>query len=98
MPPVTFTGSGTQNSFLLLGTTSTSDGAIDVSNNATNIILAAPKGTIRLHNNAGANALTANRLVLDNNAIVTYVSGLHDINFSNGPGGSFAADGWREVV
>ncbi|MDP3999928.1 MAG: choice-of-anchor R domain-containing protein [bacterium] len=95
---VLFTGSGTPNSFLLLGTTSTSDNAIDVSNNATNIILAAPKGTIRLHNNAGANALTANRLVLDNNAVVTYVSGLNDINFSNGPGGSFAVGGWREVV
>ncbi|HEY8108820.1 MAG TPA: choice-of-anchor R domain-containing protein [Patescibacteria group bacterium] len=95
---VTFTGSGSANSFLLLGTTSTSDAAIDVSNNATNIILAAPNGTIRLHNNAGANALTANRLMLDNNAVVTYVSGLADIHFTNGPGGSFAANGWREIV
>ncbi|MEX2043307.1 MAG: choice-of-anchor R domain-containing protein, partial [Patescibacteria group bacterium] len=93
-----FAGSGAVGSFLLLGTTSTSAEAIDVSNNATNIILAAPSGTIRLHNNAGANALAADRLVLDNNAVVTYVSGLNDINFSGGPGGSFSASGWREVV
>lgn len=95
---VIFTGSGIENSFLMLGTTSTADDAIDVFNNASNIILAAPKGTIRLHNNAGANALTADRLVLDNNAVVTYVSGLNDINFTGGPGGSFTAGGWREVV
>ena len=95
---VTFTGSGTQNSFLMLGTTSTSTSAIDVSNNAINIILAAPSGTIRLHNNAGANALTANQLILDNNSVVTYASGLADIHFTNGPGGSFATGGWRDVV
>ncbi len=95
---VTFTGSGNSDSFLMLATTSNSATAIDVSNNAASIILAAIYGTININNNGGANALAANGISLANNATITYVSGLADVQFSAGPGGSFQAKGWREVV
>lgn len=92
---VDFFGSGTEGSYLLLATTGN---PLNVANNADSIILAAPNGTIIFQNNAGANALAANRLELSNNATVTYLTGLADVHFSSGPGGSFAAGGWREVV
>lgn len=95
---VSFLGSGTTNSFMLLATKSTSNSAIDVSNNASNIILAAPDGCINISNNGGANALTAKCLSLSNNATVNYVTGLADVNFSSGPGGSFQAFGWQEIL
>lgn len=92
---VNFQGSGAANSYLLLAT---SGSPLNVANNADSIILAAPNGTIIFQNNAGANALAANRLELSNNATVTYLTGLADIQFSSGPGGSFSAGGWHEVV
>lgn len=95
---VSFAGSGNSDSFVMLATTSTSNQAIYVSNNAASIILAAIYGTIHINNNGGANALAANGVSLANNATITYVSGLADVQFSAGPGGSFQAKGWREVV
>ncbi|MDP9211971.1 MAG: hypothetical protein M3N59_01700 [bacterium] len=92
---VDFVGSGASNSYLLLAT---SGSPLNVANNADSIILAAPNGTIIFQNNAGANALAANRLELSNNATVDYLSGLADVQFSSGPGGTFSAGGWQEVV
>lgn len=93
-----FYGSGQTNSFLLLLTSSASSAAINNANNAASIILAAPNGTIVISNNGGANALAANRLELSNNASINYLSGLADVNFSAGPGGSFQAGGWQEII
>ncbi len=95
---VEFEGSGDPNSFLLLATSDASGNAIHSSNNSDSIVLAAPFGTIQISNNGGANALTAQRLQLNNNATITYLTGLADIDFSAGPGGSFSAGGWQEVV
>jgi len=71
--------------------------AINVNNNVGTVILNAQKGTISFSNNSGAKTATANKLVLENNAIVAYDSGLADINFTSGPGGTWNIISWDEV-
>lgn len=100
-----FQGSGTQGSYILMVTTSSCPNgpscdaapALLVGNNAGTVILVAQNGTLHLSNNAGAKEAIGSKLKLDNGAFVTYESGLADVNFSSGPGGSFNVDTWREV-
>ncbi len=100
-----FAGSGTTGSYLMALTTSdcpTSSNcsgsyAIDVNNNAGAVILNAQKGTIHLNNNANLIEATGETLILDNNATVTYQSGLADMNFSSGPSGSWNISTWKET-
>ncbi len=100
-----FAGSGTTGSYVMALTTSdcptsascSGDYAIDVSNNAGAVILNAQKGTIHLNNNAELIEATGETLLLDPNAIITYISGLSDMNFSSGPGGAWNISSWKET-
>lgn len=100
-----FSGSGQSGSYIMVVTTSACPNgpscaganAIDLSNNAGAVVLVAPYGTLRVANNAGANEATANKIILDNGAVIVYTSGLSNLNFSSGPGGSFNVGSWREV-
>lgn len=84
-------GNGNPNSYVMLisNYTGLNDWAINVSNLVDAVILYAPRGKIEISNNAFANQITAYQLQLNNNAIVTYLSGLQNATFSNGPGGSW---------
>jgi len=93
----TFAGSGQTGSYIMLLTTSPSDSAITVSNNAGTVILNAQNGTITFSNNSGAKEATANRIVLSNNASIVYDSGLANQNFVSGPSGGWNITGWKEV-
>ena len=84
--------------YLMLLSTHTADNAVVINNNANSIVLGAPFGGIQVANNAGANAIVANRLHLYENAVATYLQGLSNVQFTNGPGASFAAQGWHEVI
>jgi len=94
-------GSGTQGSYLMLLTTNDStlltDPAIYVKNNAQGAIFYASKGMIRLCNNINIREATAWKLYLDNNAEITYESGLINSIFSSGPGGSWQVKSWNEI-
>lgn len=94
-------GSGTAGSYLLLLSRRNNIGstAIKASNNASGAILYAGDGVIELENNAGLKELTAYKIHLNNNATVTYESGLANAQFSSGPGGGWAIDKgtWRET-
>lgn len=92
-----FSGSGTTGSYIMALTTSTSSSAISVGNNAGTVILVAPYGTISFSNNAGAKEATAKTISLSNNATITYESGLANVNFTNGPSGSYAINSWKEI-
>ncbi len=108
-----FQGSGTAGSYLMLlsdleckGTNPTApngkpcghhNGAIDLHNNADGAIFYAGKGLIHLHNNVAAVELTAYKIELDNNAVVTYESGLASAQFSSGPSGGYVVRQWHEV-
>ncbi len=87
----TFSGSGSAGSYILILSTNTSlDGAspaIDISNNAQTVIFYASKGLINVSNNAQLKEVTGYMLKLDNNASVTYESGLASAQFADGPGG-----------
>jgi len=100
-----FYGSGQSSSYLLVLSTSAcpnaancdGENAIEVANNAGTAILYAMNGTLHLSNNAGAKEATGRHIKLDNGATITYESGLANVNFSSGPGGSFYINTWREV-
>ena len=102
---VTFNGSGTQGSYIMLLTTSNcptdvscgGSPAIDVGNNAGTVILVAQNGTIQFSNNAGAKEAVAHTLSLSNNAVITYETGLADVNFTSGPSGGWVIESWKEI-
>lgn len=102
---VSFQGSGQSGSYILLLTTSDCPissscvgiPAISVGNNAGTVILNAQQGTIQFSNNSGAKEATANLISLSNNAVITYDTGLANINFSSGPSGGFDILDWKEV-
>lgn len=93
-------GSGDPESFLLVITTSNSEGegapAIDVKNNLTGAILYAPNGLGVIHNNVALEEITAHKLLLQK-ATVTYNSGLENTTFSSGPSGGYTFTSWREI-
>ncbi len=86
---VTISGNGTTNSYPMIITTNTGSHAIELSNNATSVILYAPYGTVQIENGASANQVTGKYLELSNNSSISYRSGLQNVSFSNGPGGSW---------
>lgn len=94
-------GSGQEGSFLMfLSTNNSLDGtnpAIDVGNNAQGAIFYASQGLIHLSNNILIREATGYQLALDNNAVISYESGLENVNFTSGPGGSRQFKNWREI-
>ncbi|MBI5045544.1 MAG: hypothetical protein HZC14_00865 [Candidatus Niyogibacteria bacterium] len=103
----TFSGSGSTGSFLLILTTLACDGsfstgcthhngAADVHNNATGVIFYAQNGKINLHNGVNVTEVTAYKISLDNNAVITYDQGLSNAKFSAGPTAGWAVSNWQE--
>ena len=83
---------------LMLSTHSgTATNAIEVSNNADGAIFYAHNGTAHIKNNANLKEVTAYKLSLENNASVTYESGLANTSFSSGPGGGYEIKNWNEI-
>lgn len=73
--------------------------AIAVSNNLSAGIVYAHFGAVNVGNNANLKEVTAQKIKLENNASITYESGLASVIFTSGPGGSYAITSktWREV-
>ena len=108
-----FSGSGASESYLLMlstlacdGTSATSpdgkacgdhNGAIDLHNNASGVIFYSANGLTNLHNGVNATEITAYKLQLSQNAIITYNMGLANAKFSSGPSGGYDVMYWREV-
>ncbi len=93
----TFAGSGTTGSYIMVVSTNTGSSAITISNGAGSVILVAPYGGVVMNNSAGANQVTAKNITLNNNATITYISGLTSSRFSSGPSGSWSVKSWKEV-
>jgi len=91
-----FYGSGTSGSYIMVLSTSASASAITLSNNAGAVVLYAANGTVNVANNAGAAAINGYKISLGNNAVITYLTGLANPNFVNGPSGSWSITSWRE--
>lgn len=90
---VVFQNSGTAGSYILVLSTNPSvdseDPAIDLGNNGSAAIFYAANGMIKISNNASVKEVTAFKVYLENGASVRYESGLANVNFSSGPGGSW---------
>ncbi len=92
-----FIGSGTTGSYILALTTSSSHEAIEVENNSGAAALYAANGTIKMSNNATATSIVGYSIHLNNNAVITYDSGMTNINFIGGPSGSWNINSWKEI-
>lgn len=94
-------GSGASESFLMVLSTNNSvdpaNPAVDVNNNAEAAIFYASNGLIHLHNNIEIKEATGYKLALDNNAVISYETGLENVNFTSGPGGSWRVENWQEI-
>lgn len=93
----TFAGSGTSGSYLMMLTTSASSAAITINNSAGTVILVAPDGGITFNNSASAKEAIAYRVTMNNNSVLTYETGLINVNFASGPSGTWAVDSWKET-
>lgn len=93
-------GSGSPGSYIMmLSTHSGATPAISIHNNTTGAIFYSSKGTIKVFNNVQLKEATGYRLELEENATVTYESGLANIIFTSGPGGSWQLipHTWQEL-
>lgn len=73
------------------------DNAITIANNSNGAIYYAHNGLAQVSNGANVKEVTAKKLLLKQNAIVTYEQGLADAKFSNGPGGGWVVNSWNET-
>ncbi len=94
-----FSGSGASGSYIMLLSAKDApmENVITIDNNATGVIYYASKGRIKFANNAAAKEATAYGITLDNNAVITYESGLSSVTFSSGPSGGYDIVSWGEV-
>ena len=70
--------------------------AVNIGNNVEGAIFYASQGSVEVSNNVAVKEVTAYKLELENNAVVTYESGLYDAKFSSGPGVSWQLISWAE--
>lgn len=89
-------GSGTSGSYVLVLSTSASNSAINVANNGNGAIFYTSAGGIILSNNVVVKEVTGYKITLSNNVTIEYESGLVNVFFSAGPGGSWQVTSWKE--
>lgn len=77
------------NSYIMMLTTRPGDGSFRVANNSDALIAYASAGEVIVLQNAILREVTGWKIRLNENAAVTYESGLANVNFSGGPGGSW---------
>ena len=96
----TFQGSGQSGSYILLlsAKVDPTEEVIEVSNNSIGVIYYAQGGKIEFSNNAGAKEAVGYGIEMENNATITYESGLQNVNFASGPTGGWGIDYWQEIV
>ena len=100
---VKFYGSGSEGSYILLTTTSfcptdcSGINALEILNNVGAILVSAQNGTVHLNNNVELNEVVGNKIIIDNGAKVTYISGLANAAFTSGPAGGWNIKSWKEI-
>ena len=71
--------------------------AIDMSSNTSLAILYSSVGVTTINANTDVLEVTAYKLKINANATVSYQTGLANVNFTSGPGGTFTIKSWVEV-
>jgi len=90
-------GSGQAGSYLLYLSTANLNPALTIKNNAQADILYTSSGWIQIENNTKLKEITGYGVNLQNNAVIIYESGLQNVLFTSGPGGSWQVESWKEV-
>ena len=91
-----FSGSGQAGSYILLISTSTSDSAIVVENNSSGAVFYTSAGGLTISNNVSVVEATGYKVIMNNNSVIQYSSGIVNIYFSSGPGGGWKVTSWQE--
>lgn len=73
------------------------DNAINIANNSNGAIYYAHNGQAQVSNGANVKEVTAKKMLLKQNAVVTYEQGLENASFSSGPGGGWEINSWKET-
>lgn len=99
-----FNGSGDSRSFIMLMSLNESAylGGTEVAINAANsangkVLVYADRGLIDIGNGISLKEVTGYKINVAQNANVIYESGLSNLLFATGPGGSYALEDWRQV-
>lgn len=93
-------GSGEDGSYLMIISTSTllsGPPAMRVDNNSSGAIFYTSQGTLEISNTADLKEAVGQKLHLRNGATLTYESGLANVDFSSGAGGTFEILNWKEI-
>lgn len=98
-----FTGAPGGNSWVMLISENTSasnkgaEQAITLNNGAQgDLLIYSRLGGILIENNSAVKEVTGYKITLQNNANVTYASGLQNTLFTSGPGGTWTIQDWKE--
>ena len=91
-------GSGSAGSYLMYLSTNIGNSALNVKNDAKADIVYTSAGGIVVENNSDLKEVTGHRVQVKNNAILTYESGLANVNFVSGPSGGWTISEWKEVI
>lgn len=91
-----FLGSGQVGSYLLVLSTNTADDAISINNNVAGGVFYTSAGGLNISNNVSVVEATGYKVIMQNNSMIQYSSGIVNIYFSSGPGGSWRVNSWQE--
>jgi hypothetical protein len=99
-----FTGSGNPLSYVFLVSMNNSAEnsgsviAIDVNNNLNgDLFVYAPHGYIDIKNGSRISGMAGYKIVIKNNAVITYETGLASMLFESGPSGGYSISKWEEI-
>ncbi len=91
-----FYGSGQTSSYLLILSTSTANNAILLNNNMVGGVFYTSAGGLEISNNVSVVEATGYKIIMQQNSTIQYSSGLVNIYFASGPGGSWKVSNWQE--
>lgn len=90
-------GSGQTGSYLMVLSTSESDSAIIIKNNAQADVLYAANGRVQVTNNTRVREITGAGVTIKNNTQIQYDIGLVQTGFVSGSGGGWSVSSWKEI-
>jgi len=93
---VRFFGSGQPGSYILVLSTSTSDSAINISNNTNGAVFYTSAGAINISNGVSLIEAIGYKVIMNNNSTIQYSTGIVNIYFSSGVGGGWKVNSWQE--